>query len=189
LLWYRSGAARYSFGRLLLFWLAWLGIMEFVNYLIVTPWLSAGDTAQFADLLGWSIATRYAVAAIGIILLVALTGPAAGSMFAAAPADVPLDTFADRRRFIMNGFYLPLIAGTALTAPGGIGAPIQITLIGMLGTFGNIDIVAFSIFRAATAAVPARTGRTPVRVEPGAIALYLALILIYTLVIARGVPV
>jgi hypothetical protein len=189
MLWYRKDEARYTFGRLLLFWLAWLGIMEFVNYLIVTPWLGPGDTAQFADLLGWSVATRYAIACVGIVLLIALTGPAARTMFAVAPADVPLDTPADRRRYIIRGFYLPLIGGTVLTAFGGIGGPIAVTGLGMLGTFGNIDVVAFALFRTAGPTVARRSAGAPLRIEPTAIALYAALVLLYVFVIARGLPV
>jgi hypothetical protein len=189
LFWYRKGQARYDFGLLLLFWLAWLGIMEFVNYLIVTPWLNAGDTAQIADLLLWSLPARYGVAIAGIIMLLLLTGPAARDMFALAPEDVPLDVPADRRRFIIRGFYLPLIAGTALTALGGIGGPLAITGIGMLGTFGNIDLVAFSLFRVAGAAVKPRTGVAPLRVEPIAVLLYVALVAVYVFVISRGLPV
>lgn len=187
--WYRRGQAHYSFGRLLLFWSAWLGIMEFVNYLIVTPWLSAGDTAQFADLLHAPVVARYAVALVGIAILWLLLGTAARSMFAVAPASAPLSSGFERRRFIMRGFYLPLIAGTALTALGGIGAPLNITLIGMLGTFGNIDFVALSMFRAGDDYREERSVDAPLRIEPAAIALYVALILLYDLVIVHGLPV
>lgn len=189
LLWYRAGSARYSFGRLLLFWLAWLGIMQFVNYLIVTPWMTAGDTSQIADLLHWSTLPRYAVALVGIIALFSLTGLAAQTMYALATQDAPIDTPRDRRRYIMRGFYLPLLAGTVLTAPGGIGGLPMVVGLGMLGTLGNIDVIAFALYR---------TGREP-KVPPGrsaapalapaAIVLYIAVVASYIFVLARGLPV
>lgn len=189
LLWYRRSEPRYAFGRLVLFWLAWLGIMEFVNYLIVTPFLTAGDTAQFADLLHAPVVVRYAVAIVGIVIMVALTGPAAQTMYAVAPPGVALDTSFDRRRYIMRGFYLPLIIGTVLTGLGGIGGPLLMTGIGMFGTFGNIDVIAFALFRAGVPAKRRPAKGDPLRIEPLAFGLFVALVLVYIFVIGRGLPV
>lgn len=189
LIWYKMTEARYNFGRLLLFWFAWLGIMEFVNYIIVTPWLTAGDTAQIADILNLSIAARYGVALIGIAILIILLRPAAETMLALAPADFPLESGAERRRFIMRGFYLPLLAGTALTALGGIGTNPVNVMLGLLGTLGNIDVIATALFRAHDARVRQRFPSSPPRVEPVALLLYLATVAFYIAFLPRGLPV
>ncbi len=187
--WYRRGPARYGFDRLLLFWIAWLGVMEFVNYLIVTPWLGAGDTAKIADVLGWSTGARYAVALVGVAMLVSLLRPAAESMFAAAPQNVPLDAQRDRRRYIMQGFYLPLIAGVVLTAPAGIGGnPFNIAL-GLLAAFGNIDVIAMALFRVKGARVPVRVTGAPLRIEPVAVLLWAILVVLYVTLLSRGLPI
>lgn len=123
-LWYRRSKPRYGFGRLLLLWLALLGVMTFINYLIVTPWLSPGDTAQFADVLGWPTTARYGMAAFGVVLLVALARPAATAVLMASPRAVSLDSPSTRRRYLFHGFYLPLIAGVALTALAGNRRPV-----------------------------------------------------------------
>jgi hypothetical protein len=190
-IWYARSGPRYGFGRLLLLWLALLGVMEFVNYLIVTPWLGAGDTAQFADVLGWPVAARYAVAAAGVAMLVALARPAAAAIFSVAPQAVPLDTASARRRFILRGFYLPLVVGVFLTALAGVrSAPIFVGY-GLLGTFGNIDIVVAAMYAglAAPAADARMASDAPLRVEPAGIALYAALVLVYVLFFSRGVPI
>lgn len=189
LIWYRARAARYSFWRLLLFWFAWLGILEFVNYLIVTPWLTAGDTAQIADILHWPTAARYGITLIGIAILIALLRPAAETMFAVAPTEMPLESGRNRRRFILQGFYLPLLAGTALTALGGIGTnPLNVGL-GLLGTFGNIDLIAMSLFRAQDARVAERRFGAPLRIEPIAIFLYAVVVAFYDVFLPHGLPV
>ena len=118
-LWYDRLKSSHGFWRLLLFWLAWLGIMEFVNYLIVTPWLTAGDTAQLADIAGAPLWSRYAAALLGAGLVFLLAPSAAADMFAVAPAATLLDEPRARRRYIMRGFYLPLFAGVVLTGLAG----------------------------------------------------------------------
>ncbi len=164
--------------------------MEFVNYLIVTPWLGAGDTAQFADILGLPVAARYGVALVGVVLLVALARPAATAIVAVAPATVALASPRDRRRFIISGFYLPLLAGVALTAVAGIGTQPIFVLYGLLGTLGNIDIVAASLYAAGSAPVSAvRKADAQLRIEPDAILLYGVLVFVYILAFSRGVPV
>jgi len=180
----------YGFTRLLLFWLAWLGILAFVNYLIVTPWLSAGDTAHIADLLGWPAAPRYAVAAIGIVIVVLLARTAAVSMCATAPATFPLDSWTERRRFIFRGFYLPLIAGTVLTALAGLGGQPWAIVLGVFGTFGNIDLVAVA-FRGSRGEMDVRDRGSDerLRVEPYGLALYVLAVLGYVFVLSRGLAV
>jgi len=187
--WYRSGEPRYSLGRLLLFWMSWLGIMQFVNYLIVTPWLTAGDTAQIADLLHVPVWGRYLVAAFGMVALFILTRPAAHDMLALAPQSEALDTPRDRRRFIVRSFYLPLFAGTLLTAPGGIGGLPTIVFYGMLGTIGNIDVIAFSLYRTGDEFVRKNAPGEAVRIEPITVVLYLIMVALYIFVLARGLPV
>ena len=187
--WYRSGEPRYSLGRLLLFWMAWLGIMQFVNYLIVTPWLAAGDTAQIADLLHVPTWGRYLVSAVGWAALLFLTRPAAYDMFCLAPESVALNAPRDRRRFILRSFYLPLLVGTVLTAPGGIGGQPMIVFYGMLATIGNIDVIALSLYRTGDAFALKRASGDPLRIEPVAIVLYLIMVALYIVVLARGLPV
>jgi len=187
--WYRSTPTGYSFARLLLFWMAWLGIMQFVNYIIVTPWLTAGDTAVIADLLHAPVWVRYVASAVGWIVLFLLTKPAAHDMLALAPQAATLETPRDRRRFIMGGFYLPLIVGTALTAPGGIGGQPMIVLYGLLATIGNIGIIALSLFRTGDEFAVDRGQDAPLRIEPTAIALYLIIVAFYILILARGLAV
>ena len=187
--WYRSGKPRYSLGRLLLFWMSWLGIMQFVNYLIVTPWLTAGDTAHIADLLNVPVWGRYLVSAVGWAVVVLLTRPAARDMLSLAPESESLDTPRARRRFIVRSFYLPLFAGTLLTALGGIGGLPMIVVYGMLGTIGNIDIIAFSLFRTGDEFVPKREPGEPLRIESVAVVLYLIMLALYIFVFARGLPV
>jgi hypothetical protein len=180
----------YSLARLLLLWLGWLGVMEFVNYLFVTPWLSAGDTARIADLLEWPALPRYAVAAVAAGIVISLARLAALSMCTTAPADFALDSPSARRRFIRNGFYFPLIAGTVLTAAGGIGTQPLAVGLGLLGTFGNIDIVSVA-FRGANGEMtgPERATDAELRLEPIAIALYLVVVGFYIAVLSRGLPV
>lgn len=187
--WYRSGEARYDLGRLLLFWLAWLGIMQFVNYVIVTPWLTAGDTAQIADLFRVPTWGRYLISAAGWVVLAVLTRPAIQDMLALAPQSEPLDTPRDRRRFVLRSFYSPLFVGTLLTAAGGVGGQPTIVLYGMLATIGNIDVVAFSLFRSGEEPPRMRTPGQPLKVEPVAIVLYLIVVAFYVFVLARGLPV
>jgi hypothetical protein len=190
LLWYRATAPRYSFGRLLLLWLGLLGVMTFVNYLVVTPWLAAGDTAQFAGVLGWGIAARYGMSLLGVVLVVAFARPAADAMFRIAPNTTPLETLRDRRRFIIGGFYLPLVAGIALTALAGIGTHPVNVFYGLLGTFGNIDIVAAARYAGGVPPrVDERASDAPLRIEPAGIALFVALVLVYVFAFSHGVPV
>lgn len=186
---YRSGEPRYSLGRLLLFWMAWLGIMQFVNYLIVTPWLAAGDTAQIADLLHVPTWGRYIVSANGWAALIFLTRPAAYDMFCLAPESVALDAPRDRRRFILRSFYLPLLAGTVLTALGGIGGQPMIVFYGMLATIGNIDVIALSLYRTGEEFALKRTPGDALRIEPVAIVLYVIMVALYIFVLSRGLPV
>ena len=188
--WYRLSKPHYTFGRLLLFWLAVLSGMTFVNYLIVTPFLAAGDTAQFADILGWPVLARYAVAAVGVLFVLALSRPAATAMLGVAPASIETDSVGARRRFILHGFYLPLLAGLVLTAVAGIGGrPINV-FYGLLGTLGNIDIVVAALYaRVAEPSEGARSPDAPLRIAPAGIALYLALVATYIFAFSRGVPV
>ncbi len=163
-LWYRLGKAGYGFGRLVLFWLAWLGILMFVNYLMVTPFLSTGDTAQIADRLGWPAWPRFVVSALAIVCVVLLARAVAESMFQLAPA-LAFPTPRSRRRFILGGFYLPLIAGMVLTALAGIGGkPLNIGL-GLLGMFGNIDIVVAALYAARAEVGLKRPARRRCRLE------------------------
>lgn len=188
--WYRRSKPRYSFGRLLLLWLAVLGVMELVNYLIVTPWLAAGDTAQFADVLHWSTLARYGLASVGVVLLIALARPAAHAMLAVSPRGTPLDSQRERRRFIVAAFYLPLFAGIALTALAGIGSRPVTVGYGLLATLGNIDIVAAALYARVTPPREDERGPdAPLRIEPGAILLYAALVALYVFAFSRGVPI
>jgi hypothetical protein len=127
--WYLSLKPRYSYARLLFLWLALIGVMKFVNYLIVTPWLTAGDTAHVADVLQWPTSARYGLMAVGVALLVILARPAATAMLALAPRGVALDSPQARRRCIMGLFYLPLVAGVARTALAGIGSRPSMSLM------------------------------------------------------------
>jgi len=190
-IWYARSKPHYRFGRLLLLWLALLGVMEFVNYLIVTPWLGGGDTAQFADVLGWPVAARYGVAAAGVAMLAVLARPAAAAIFSVAPQAVPLETASARRRFIVRGFYLPLVAGVVLTALAGAGTAPIFLAYGLLGTLGNIDIVVAAMYagRVVPATAERSAGDAPLRVEPAGIALYAVLVLVYVLFFSRGVPI
>jgi hypothetical protein len=187
--WYRRATPRYGYGRLLLFWFAWLGIMLFVNYLIVTPFMAPGDTAQIADILHWPLAARYAVSLAGVAMLIALLRPAAEAMFALAPASISLESGRNRRRFIMRGFYLPLLAGVVLTAPAGIGTNPFYVFLGLMGTLGNIDLIAMSLFRARAANVPVRSPGARMRIEPLAIVLWAAVVAFYVAFLPHGLPV
>jgi hypothetical protein len=191
-LWYSRGKATYGFWRLLLFWLAWLGIMEFVNYLFVTPWLTLGDTAKLADIFGAPLWSRYAVAVLGAGLVFLLAPFAAADMFAVAPAGTPLDEPGARRKYIVRSFYLPLLVGVVLTGLGGIGGRPEFVFFGLLGTLGNIDLVAASLYVrwpivTPPLAEPAATAQP--RIEPAGIALYVAVVLFYILVLSHGMPV
>ncbi len=188
--WYRRLKPRYGYGRLLLLWLALIGVMEFVNYLIVTPWLADGDTAQIADLLRWPLGARYGLTALGAALLVVLARPAADAMLALAPRSIALDSPRARRRFITASLYLPLLAGVALTALAGIGSrPIYVGY-GLLGTFGNLDLVAAALSADGVPPTDEERGAdASLRIEPVAIALYAALVCLYVCAFSRGVPI
>jgi hypothetical protein len=187
---FARGRAHYSFPRLLLLWLGWLGVLEFVNYLIVTPWLPAGDTAQIAKILGWSMLERYCLAALGIALVFLLARRAAATMLAVAPQQFALGSPVERRRYVRNGFFLPLLAGVALTALGGLGSSPSYVALGLLGTLGNIDIVSAAV-GASTGAPPARERAedAPLRIEPLAVGLFAALVILYVTVFSRGMPI
>ncbi len=187
---YLRGPARYSFWRVLLCWLAFLGIIEFVNYLIVTPWLAAGDTAVICDRLGLGIVPRYALAALGIALLIALGGWAARMTYAVAPASVVLDDRRERVRYILRHFYVPAFAGLALVALASIdGQPLYV-LYGLLGAFGSTDIVGVALGSARRPPLRRAQGDdAPMRVAPAAVALYVLLLGFYAVVLVHGVPV
>jgi hypothetical protein len=189
-LWYSRSRPHYSFGRLFLLWVALLGVTTFVNYLLVTPFLAAGDTAQFADVLGWPGWARYAMSAAGVVMLIALARPAARAMVGVAPVTTALDSPGDRKRFIIFGFYLPLVAGVVLTALAGIGGrPLNIAY-GLLGTFGTIDIVVAAMYaRGAAPSALERATDAPLRIEPAAIVTYVALVALYVFGFSHGVPV
>jgi len=187
---YRRGQPRYSYGRLLLVWLALIGVMECINYLIVTPWFAGGDTARFADALRWPTGARYGLMATGIVLLFLLARPAACAMLAVAPQSIALESARARRGFIIRGFGLSLLAGVALTALAGIGSSPFYVAYGLLGTFGNSDIVVAAQYAMASPPEERERGADAVlRIEPAGIALYVALLLIYVLAFSRGVPV
>jgi hypothetical protein len=135
------------------------------------------------------VSARYGLTAIGVALLVVVARPAATATLALAPQGVALDSPQARRRAVMGILYLPLLAGVALTAFAGIGSRPFYVAYGLLGTFGNIDIAVAALY--ATAAPPDEKERgvdAPLRIEPVAIALYAALVLVYVFAFSRGVP-
>jgi hypothetical protein len=187
---FQRGQPRYTFGRLFLFWLGWLGVLEFVNYLVVTPWLSAGDTAQIANRLGWALWPRYLVAAAGIGIVVLLARPAAVTMLAVAPESIPIKSPADRRRFIFGGFYLPLFAGTLLSGLGGIGTLAVAVGYGLLAGLGNIDLIGTAMYSArGSLVVPERRNGAPLRIEPMAVVLFVLIVAAYIALLSHGLPV
>jgi len=188
--WYRRTKPRYSYGRLLLLWLSLVGVMEFVNYLIATPWLTAGDTARIADVFGLPAIARYGLSLIGVASLVFFGRPAADSMLALAPRSVAVGTSRARQRFFMT-FVLPsLLAGVACTALAGIGSRPFYVAYGLVGTFATIDIVIAA--RYADGVPPGdgeRGNDAPLRIEGSAVAIYAALAALYVFALSRGVPV
>jgi hypothetical protein len=189
---YQRQPARYSFGRLLLFWFAWANIMELVNYVMVTPWLSAGDTAQIAHLLGWPMWGSYAIAAVALAALFPLAKLATRGMLGVAPSDIPLVTPRDRRRLVMTGFYLPLLAGVLLMAPAGIGGAPVTVLFGLFAAFGNLDLIGASMMFASRDIVVHDRARFPDAtpcIEPLAMILYVAVVAFYIVFLSRGLPV
>jgi hypothetical protein len=188
--WYRAAKPRYSYGRLLLLWLALIGVMELVNYLIVTPWLVGGDTARIADVLQWPTTARYGLTAIGVVLVVFLGRPAARAMLAVAPRSIAIESPEARRRFIMRSFYFPLLAGVILTALAGIGSRPLYVFYGLLGTVANIDIVSAARYANGLPPDDERRGTdATLRIEPVALVFYAALVLVYVLAFSRGVAV
>ena len=189
--WYLRAKPRYSYARLLLLWLALMGVTTFVNYLIVTPWLAAGDTAQFADILHWPTAARYGLTAVGIAMVIHLGRPAATAMARVAPQGVSLDSARAWRRYVMAGFYLPLLAGVLLTAVAGIGGQPIIVFYGLLATVGYIDVVVAALYGGPPAPRDdaSRGVDAPLRVPPQGVAVYAALVLVYVFVFSRGLPV
>ena len=109
------------------------------------------------------------------------------TMLAVAPQALPLATPRERRLFVVRGFYLPLIAGVALSALAGIGGNPLIVGLGLLAGFGNIDFVVVALY--ADRVPPTRAPDAPLRVEPAGIALYAAVVAVYILVFSRGMPV
>ena len=188
LLWLRRSAARYTFPRLLLFWMAWCGIVLFVNYLIVTPVMHASDTWAIARILEAPAWVPWAWCAIGIVAILRLGPLAKQSMFAVAPSSVAINSWRDQRRYVMGGFYLPLLAGVVLLIPAGIGGNPSIVGLGLLSAVGNIDIVAATLYRRPDP--PTQHGvDASVRLEPLAIGLYAAIVALYVFVFSHGLPV
>lgn len=183
---------RDGFGGHLLLWLAILCVMAFVNYLIVTPWLAAGDTARLADIFGLGTAARYGVMLAGVAMLFLLARPAARAMLAASPPDVPLESAFQRKRYVRTYFYFPLLFSLPFIALAGIGGHPQTVGYGLLGSLGNIDIVAVALGTAgslAAGANPSERRAASLGVEPARIVLYVAVTLFYILALSRGVPV
>lgn len=188
LLWLRRGTPRYTFPRLFLFWMAWCGIVLFVNYIIVTPVLRGGDTSAIADILQAPLWTRWAWCAIGIIAILRLAPIAKESMFAVAPVGVELNSWRAQRGYVMRGFYLPLLLGVVLLAPAGIGGKLSIVMLGLFSALGNIDIIAATLYRRPDP--PTMHGiDAAVRIEPLAIGAYLVMVALYVCVFSRGLPV
>ncbi|MGA3038680.1 MAG: hypothetical protein ABSE64_14485 [Vulcanimicrobiaceae bacterium] len=188
LLWLRRGIPRYTFPRLFLFWMAWGGIVEFVNYIIVTPVLRGGDTWAIADILQAPLWTRWAWCAMGIVAILRLAPIAKESMFAVAPQGVELDSRRAQRRYVMGGFYLPLLVGVVLLAPAGIGGKASIVMLGLFSALGNIDIIAATLYRRPDP--PAVHGiDAALRIEPLAIGAYLVMVTLYVFVLSHGLPV
>jgi hypothetical protein len=83
-----------------------------------------------------------------------------------------------------------LIVGVALTALAGIGSRPLYVVYGLLGTLGNIDIVSAARFADGVPPNDEERGAdAPLRIEPLALVLYTALVLVYVIAFARGVPV
>jgi len=188
LLWLRRGTPRYTFPRLFLFWMAWSGILLFVNYLIVTPLMRGGDTWAIVDILQAPVWTRWAWCAIGIVAIVRLAPIAKESMFAVAPQNTQLDSAREQRRYVMGGFYLPLFAGVVLLAPAGIGGNPSIVMLGLLASIGNIDIIAATLYRRPDPPTMHGLDAT-LRIDPLAIGAYLVMVALYVFVFSRGMPV
>jgi hypothetical protein len=184
---FKAQRAHYSFSRLLFFWLAWTAIMNFVNYLIVTPWLKAGDTAQIVSLTRAPAYTSYAIASVGILLLIGLARTSANSMLAVAPEELRLTARPERARYFRRGFLYPVAAGTALLTPLLLASQPDNTRLGLLGAIGIVDIVSVGIRAVGARREPAGPEQDdPIRISGPGIMLLIALVALYAFILSPG---
>ena len=143
-------------GKFFWFWLAWSALMEFVNYLIVTPFLTIGDTAQIVALLHAPHWVSYFVSALGIAALFCLGGLARRHMLR-LNSEQELRTTQQTRRYMRRTFYWPAILGTILTSLVFVGGRLSSVALGLLSALGTLDVIALAIrlgIKNTSAAVP-----------------------------------
>lgn len=180
----------YSYFNLLLFWFGFLGVAEFINYAIVTPWFTAGDTGLIAERLGISVPARYLISLIGWVMLWIFGRPAIRAMLRFAPPGSVLTKPADRLRFARRMLFLPYMLGLALYAPAGIGTKAIHVFYGLLGTAGNGGALQFAVMSAPhIAQLEKPPSGEPPRITLAAVAGYLICLAFYVFVLARGLPI
>ncbi|HVA26927.1 MAG TPA: hypothetical protein VNF68_02040, partial [Candidatus Baltobacteraceae bacterium] len=142
--------------------------------------------------LGWPMWGSYAIAAAALAALFPLARLATAGMLSVAPSDTPITTARDRRRLVMTGFYLPLLAGVLLMAPAGIGGTPATVLLGLFAAFGTLDLIGASMMFASRDIAVHERARLPdetLRIEPIAVILYIAVVAFYIGMLSHGLPV
>jgi hypothetical protein len=186
-----AAGRRYTYANILLFWMAIHGIMNFINYLIVTPWLVGGDTWAIAQRLGVSLPWQYAATIVGVLLLLFFGPRAARATLDIAPPSVALATPRDRRFFLRRFYFAPVTFGIALVLVACLRQKPVYILYAFLGMVGNYDICAVasgSPGKTYERPPEAALGQTPA-LGPGPIGLYVLSVLFYLLVLTPGLPI
>jgi len=179
----------YSYVHLLVFWLGVLGVTEFINYLIVTPWLTGGDTGLIAERLGLPVYARYLVSLAGWLLLGLFGAAVARAALHIAPSGVALSAPYERKRYLRRMLLLPYLLGLVLYAPAAIGTKPFFVLLGFLGTAGTAGVLQSAVFAANRARETDRPKAAPPKVEPPAVVAYLGCVVFYVTVLAHGLPI
>ncbi|HEY5094643.1 MAG TPA: M50 family metallopeptidase, partial [Candidatus Eremiobacteraceae bacterium] len=178
---YSRDHRRFSYPNLLLLWSFVLSLTTFIEYLIITPFWTRGDTGVIARLVHVPLGAQYIVMVVGLGLLVAF-GPIVGeAVLDTAPAATSLESPEERKIFMRQIFLFPLLYGLPLVMVACVGAnPVSITNA-LLSVLGGLPIYALAFrqtYKVYTRPPGSLIGETP-RIQPLAVVLYLALTIFY----------
>lgn len=188
---YSRDHRRYSYPNLLLLWSFVLSLTTFIEYLIVTPFWTRGDTGIIAQLVHVPLWVQYIVMVVGLGLLVAFAPIVSEAVLDTAPAATSLESPEERRIFMRRIFLFPLFYGLPLVMVACIGANSVSIGNALLSVFGGLPIYSLA-FRQTnkvyTRPLGSLIGETP-RIQPLAVVLYLALAIFYVVILRPGLQI
>ncbi len=138
-------------GQLLLLWLAYHGLVNFVGYVFTTWFAATADAGRVARLLGATTPVLVLVTVVGWAGLMVLARPFGAPFAELAPSDDSVDA----QRWARTVALAPALAATPVMAAGFLPVPHWLSLLYVLTTpMALYDIVH------RVAAAPKRTART-----------------------------